>query len=292
MGKTWVKLYVGDTLDNPAMAGLSWEHRGMLAALLALAGKLDLRDESGAETGQLDTPANVAWFLRCSGEQLETALVEMEKHGIVHRQDGILFLSDYAARQARPPSARRDAVAERVQKHRAAQRNQAVTSGQRAETPPESEAAESESDKDTAAASDTEASDAAAAIPDRMECVPCWELALCYLEDLGVDDGTAKSLLKARGARMVIFWCDHALVRADNLRNPAGLVVDRLRQGMNPPMPPPDDDLWATVCGEPCGSHHAIDLPLQEDGSSIPDEFRAKMEETEAKMIAEGRLPP
>lgn len=289
MGKTWVKLYVGDTLDNPAMAGLSWEHRGMLAALLALAGKLDVRDESGAETGQLDTLANVAWYLRCGGEQLEAALTEMEKHGIVHRQDGILFLSDYAARQARPPSARRDAVAERVQKHRAAQRNEAVTSGQRAETRPESEAeAQTDADADPSAAAPAAAADG----QGRAECASCHEEALGWLGDFGVDDQTARDLLKAQGARKVLFWCAHVQERADDLRNPAGLLVDRLRQGLGPPLPPPDDGLWAMVCCEPCGRHGAIDRPAPARGSPIPDEWRERIEAAKAKMIAEGRLPP
>ena len=291
MGKTWVKLYVSDMLDDPAMAKLSWEHRGMLAVMLALAGKLDIRDGDGAETGQLDTPDNVAWYLRCDPGALAGAIAELQKRGLIHERGGILFVSGYAARQARPPSAGRDAVAERVREHRAAQCNEDVTSPQRVSLPSEAESdAESDSQADEEPASTSDAA-ADAAPPDGEGCDACLADAVAWMGQFGVDGGTARKLTEMRGARRAMFWCAHAAARSDHLRNPAGLIVDRLKRGMDPPMPGADDGVWNMVCEDECAGHPAVQRPVREGYSSMSDEWRAKLDAAEAEMTAQGPLP-
>jgi len=117
--KSWVKLYTESNRD-PKIGSLSWVGRGIWAALLALAGEIDDRDAAGAETGRLDTRDAVAWRIRCDLETLTEALAAFTDRGMVHEdEDGVLVVSQYGVRQARPPSSSRNAVAERVKRHRA-----------------------------------------------------------------------------------------------------------------------------------------------------------------------------
>jgi len=160
--KSWVKLYTKG-LHDPDDASLTWAQRGIWAAILQLAGVIDDRDEQGRETGRLDTEARVAWHLRCDPDELRAALDEFEARGMVdEREGGILYATNYGKRQARKPSARPEAVAERVNRHRAAVKrecnedvtpvkrecNADVTPVKRPVTPSESES-ESESESDT-----------------------------------------------------------------------------------------------------------------------------------------------
>ena len=55
--KSWVKLYTEINRD-PKMAQFTWAQRGIWAALLALAGELDVRNGDGSESGELDTVEN------------------------------------------------------------------------------------------------------------------------------------------------------------------------------------------------------------------------------------------
>lgn len=168
--KTWVKLYT-DINRNPDVGTLTWAQRGIWSALLALAGQIDDRDERGRETGKLDTPEKVAWSIRCElGELSEAIQVFMggERKWLEDR-DGVLYIRKYRERQGRPPSARPDAVAGRVKRHRAKQtdeRNEGVTTlqddvtrAQRPVTPPDSD---SDSDTDPETDSDPESGGASA----------------------------------------------------------------------------------------------------------------------------------
>ncbi len=116
--KEWVKLHT-QLLADPKIGTLSWAHRGMWSAMLALAGLIDDRDALDLETGKLDTLENVAWHLRCEVEMLAGALAELTRRGMVDDRDGILYITDYGKRQARPPSASREAIAGRVRRCRA-----------------------------------------------------------------------------------------------------------------------------------------------------------------------------
>lgn len=126
--KIWVKLYT-ETLRDPKIGSLSWAHRGIWSALLALAGELDHRNESGEETGELDTIGNVAWYLRCTEDELQEAVREFTQRRMVHEENGVLFVTNYPQRQSRPPSSRSEQVADRVRRYRErrAKRNEDVT---------------------------------------------------------------------------------------------------------------------------------------------------------------------
>jgi len=115
--KTWVKLYT-ETNEDPKIGSLTWAQRGIWAALLALAGRLDHRDEDGIETGLLDTSENTAWHLRCPQDEFDLALEAFREREMIAADGGLLCITNYTKRQRRPPSASRDAVAERVQRHR------------------------------------------------------------------------------------------------------------------------------------------------------------------------------
>jgi hypothetical protein len=122
--KTWVKLYT-EVNHDPAIGTLTWAQRGIWAALLALAGEIDDRDEAQAETGALDTLPNIAWRLRCDEGELGEAVEAFVERNMVDERDGILYITHYGSRQRRPPSAKPDAVKDRVQRHRAQQSDSA-----------------------------------------------------------------------------------------------------------------------------------------------------------------------
>ena len=114
--KTWVKLYT-EIIDDPEQGSLTWSQRGIWSALLALAGKIDERDGDGMETGRLDVPQRVAWYLRCDLTELNEALAEFKERGMVHMgEGGMIYLTNYGKRQAAIP------VADRVARHRERQR--------------------------------------------------------------------------------------------------------------------------------------------------------------------------
>jgi len=118
--KTWVKLYT-ETNRDPKIGTLSWAERGIWAALLALAGEIDGRNDENKETGELDTLENVAWRLRCDVGELRQALEKFSSRFMVDEIDGILFIHDYQRYCPTSGSARsewhvanwRDAVFER-----------------------------------------------------------------------------------------------------------------------------------------------------------------------------------
>lgn len=127
--KSWVKLYT-EILDDPDIGSLTWAQRGLFLALLALAGKLDTRDGDDMETGRLDTLERTAWHLRCGADELSEAVGAFSERGFIDERDGMLYLTHYPDRQAHSPSEDRNAVAERVKRHRerkALARNEDVT---------------------------------------------------------------------------------------------------------------------------------------------------------------------
>ncbi len=115
--KYWVKLYT-EVLDDPDQGTLTWAERGIWSALLALAGKLDKRDDDDRETGQLDALERVAWHLRMAEGELTDAVAKFTEREMVDERDGVLFVTHYGDRQARAPSDAHAPVAERVQRHR------------------------------------------------------------------------------------------------------------------------------------------------------------------------------
>ena len=67
--KTWVKLYT-EIIDDPDQGTLTLAQRGIWSLFLALAGKIDDRDDAWNETGRLDTVERVAWMLRVSVDEI------------------------------------------------------------------------------------------------------------------------------------------------------------------------------------------------------------------------------
>jgi hypothetical protein len=96
--KTWIKLYT-EILDDPKLGTLSLADRGAWMMLLALAGKLDHHDDQGNATGRLDTLEYVAWHLRLPADQIAPAIQRLQAAGMLHDQDGILYVTHYTERQ-------------------------------------------------------------------------------------------------------------------------------------------------------------------------------------------------
>lgn len=170
--KTWVKLYTEINRDAD-IGSLTWAQRGIWAALLALAGEIDDRDEEEIETGALDTLSRVAWHLRMSEDELEDAVVAFSERGMVDERDGILYLTNYVKRQGRAPSTRPTAVAGRVKRHRARVTassapdcNDDVTSVKRAVTSSDSDT-DAEADSESEAEADAPQAPATAAAEPR-----------------------------------------------------------------------------------------------------------------------------
>lgn len=119
--KLWVKLFTEITRD-PTMGKLTLAQKGIWMLLLALAGEIDHRDpyDESVETGRIDTIEGTAYRIRVDEDELREALQVMISLGMVHIEDDTVIISHYGERQTRPPSAQREAVLERVRRHRAA----------------------------------------------------------------------------------------------------------------------------------------------------------------------------
>lgn len=157
--KTWVKLYT-EINNDPKVIRLTWAQRGIWSALLALAGQIDEQDENGP-TGCVGSLQDAALMIRCDEDEFTEAVCAFTERGMIHEDDGLLYLSQFAERQSRAPSSQREAVTERVKRYRrrkGIECNEDVTRVQRGVTP---------SDTDTDTESDTEgmAQSAPAATP-------------------------------------------------------------------------------------------------------------------------------
>lgn len=160
--KTWVKLYTELNRD-PKMAPFTWAQKGIWAALLALAGELDIRNGHGIETGELQSIEDIAWSIRCDISELTEAVQAFSRpakgqtRGMLYEQDGVLFMTNYPKRQARPPSARPEATRERKRRQRArdaqAQRQEDVSLARHDPSQPVT-LSESESETETDTESD------------------------------------------------------------------------------------------------------------------------------------------
>lgn len=115
--KAWVKLYT-EVLDDPKLGRLSWADRGIWTSLLALAGRLELRDGDNQETGEIGTLDDICWYLRCQNGELSEALSRFSELNMVLQDGGVWYVVHWAQRQARYPSAQPDATRQRQQKHR------------------------------------------------------------------------------------------------------------------------------------------------------------------------------
>ena len=110
-----------EALDDPKLTRLSLAERGAWWGVLKLAGKCDAGGKllSGGQGLDMDEIAD-ALHIKTSEERqtLESMITKMEKRGSLKQNEGVLTVVHYEERQGIPPSARREAVAERVRRYR------------------------------------------------------------------------------------------------------------------------------------------------------------------------------
>lgn len=149
--KTWVKLYT-EIINDPKMIRMTWAQRGIWDALLALAGQVDEQDENGP-TGCVGSAQDAALMIRCNDNEFAEAVSAFAERGMIEEHDGILYLSRFAERQSRAPSSQREAVTERVKRHRMCKANacnEDVTRVKRGVTPSDTETdTETDTERDT-----------------------------------------------------------------------------------------------------------------------------------------------
>ncbi|MBA7597913.1 hypothetical protein ES703_04921 [subsurface metagenome] len=123
----WMKMWI-EALDDPKLTRLSLAERGAWWGLLNLAGKCETGDKSGKiqSGGQgLDIDEIVdALHIKNSKDRqaLESMIAKMEKRGSLVWNGDVLTVVHWEKRQKISPSARPDAVAERVRQHRERER--------------------------------------------------------------------------------------------------------------------------------------------------------------------------
>ncbi|MBA7605063.1 hypothetical protein ES703_12192 [subsurface metagenome] len=116
----WIKMWL-EALDDPKVTRLSLAERGAWWGVLKLAGKCDasgklLSGDQGLDMGEIAD----ALHIKTSEERqaLESMITKMEKRGSLRQNAGVLTVVHYKERQSIPPSARPEAVAERVRRYR------------------------------------------------------------------------------------------------------------------------------------------------------------------------------
>ncbi len=120
----WMKMWL-EALDDPKLTKLSLAERGAWWGLLKLAGKCDAGGKllSGGQGLDIDEIADALHVKTSDDRQaLESMIAKMEKRGSLRWNDGVLIVVHYEERQRIPPSARPEAVAERVRRHRERQK--------------------------------------------------------------------------------------------------------------------------------------------------------------------------
>jgi len=107
-----------EALDDPKLTRMSLAERGAWWGLLKLARKCDDAGGkllSGGQGLDIDEIADALHIKTSEDRQaLESMLDKMEKRGSLKWNDGILMIVHWEERQRIPPSARPEAVAERV----------------------------------------------------------------------------------------------------------------------------------------------------------------------------------
>jgi len=117
----WIKLWL-EGLDDPKLTRLSLAERGGWWELLMLAGKCEADGKilSGNQALDMDEIAD-ALHIKTSEDRLalESMITKMEKRRSLEWNEGhILTIVNWEKRQRLPPSAYREAVAERVRRYR------------------------------------------------------------------------------------------------------------------------------------------------------------------------------
>ena len=116
----WIKMWL-EALDDPKLIRLSLAERGAWWGLLQLAGKCNANGKlvSGGVGLDIDEIADALHIKSGEDRQaLESMIAKMEKRGSLIWNDDVLTVVHYEERQKIPPSARPDAVADRVRRYR------------------------------------------------------------------------------------------------------------------------------------------------------------------------------
>lgn len=116
----WIKMWL-EALDDPKLTRLSLAERGAWWGLLKLAGKCDaggkiVSGESGLDVDEIAD----ALHIKTSDDRqaLESMIDKMEKRGSLKWNNNTLAVVHWEERQRIPPSARPEAIADRVRRHR------------------------------------------------------------------------------------------------------------------------------------------------------------------------------
>jgi len=120
----WIKLWI-EALENPKLIRLSLAERGAWWGILKLAGKCAAGGKivSGGAGLDMDEITDALHIKTAEDRQsLESMIAKMEKRGSLRLNEGVLTVVHYEERQRIPPSARPEAVAERVRRHRERQK--------------------------------------------------------------------------------------------------------------------------------------------------------------------------
>lgn len=120
----WMKMWL-EALDDPKLTRLSLAERGAWWGLLKLAHKCAAGGKllSGDQALDMDEIADALHIKTSDDRQsLESMIAKMEKRGSLRLNEGVLTVVHYEERQKIPPSARPEAVAERVRRHRERQK--------------------------------------------------------------------------------------------------------------------------------------------------------------------------
>ena len=121
----WMKMWV-EALDDPKLTRLSLAERGAWWGLLKLAHKCAAKGKllSGGIGLDMDEIADALHIKTSDDRQaLKSMIAKMEKRGSLVWNDDVLTIVHYEERQKIPPSARPEAVAERVRRFRDRQKD-------------------------------------------------------------------------------------------------------------------------------------------------------------------------
>ena len=117
----WIKMWL-EALDDPKLTRLSLAERGAWWGLLKLAGKCDVGGKilSGSVALDMDEIADALHIKTSDDRQaLESMIAKMEKRGSLKwNENNALTVIHWEERQRIPPSARPEAIADRVRRYR------------------------------------------------------------------------------------------------------------------------------------------------------------------------------
>ncbi len=121
----WIKMWL-EALDDPKLTRLTLAERGAWWGVLKLAGKCDAGGKitSGGQGLDIDEIGEALHIKTGEDRQsLESMIAKMEKRGsLIWNENHVLTVVHWEERQRIPPSARPEAIAERVRLHRERQK--------------------------------------------------------------------------------------------------------------------------------------------------------------------------